>query len=130
MRLGRGHRELGKRRWDEPLQRHLADAGMEIPCYDVASDRIVWNSLELAFAARTTRRSVDSVPCHAAQGRFLVAYLRIRLVYCRPHMSDTALAASQRKHLAPEKRAGAAWETNTTHGLSSVWLQHFGIEWA
>lgn len=41
MRLGRGHREVGKQRWDEPVQRHVTDAGMEITWYENASDRIV-----------------------------------------------------------------------------------------
>lgn len=47
MRLGRGHRDLGKRRWDEAVQRHLIDMGYELPWYEVATDRTMWNSLEL-----------------------------------------------------------------------------------
>lgn len=30
VRLGRGHRDVGNRRWDEPVQRRLADAGYEL----------------------------------------------------------------------------------------------------
>lgn len=52
MRLGRGHRDLGKQWWDDPVQRrHFADAGHELPCYEVASDRTAWNLLELALVS-------------------------------------------------------------------------------
>lgn len=55
LRLGRGHRDLGKRRCDEPMQTHLADTGHEAPWYGVAADRARWNLFELAFVARVTR---------------------------------------------------------------------------
>lgn len=44
----RGHRELGKRRWDEPLQRHFVEKGLEQPWYDRAGQIIVLRFLMTA----------------------------------------------------------------------------------
>lgn len=38
-RLGCGHSDLQKGRWDEPAQWHLIDTGHESPCQDAAADR-------------------------------------------------------------------------------------------
>lgn len=36
--MGSGHRELGKRRGDEPVQFHLTEAGHEVPWFDAVAD--------------------------------------------------------------------------------------------
>lgn len=74
MRFGRGHRELGKRRRDEPVQRHHADAGFEFPWYEVAFDRTVWNSLEFAFVALATRCGTNALHRKATPGRDLLKH--------------------------------------------------------
>lgn len=50
--------ELGKRRWDKPIQRHLLDAAaIEAPWYEVVEDGRLWNSEEYTFG----RGSCDAV---------------------------------------------------------------------
>lgn len=70
MRLQRGHRKLGKRRWDEPLQRHLAVEGIEQPWYDMAADRTQWDALELSFAARVLRCGPTALQHRPAPDRY------------------------------------------------------------
>lgn len=54
-RLGGGHRFGGKRRWDAPLQKVLADARWPDSRQDLAHDTERWRVLEHAFAAQVTR---------------------------------------------------------------------------
>lgn len=53
----------------------LVSIRMETLWYEVASNCMLWNSMELASIARTKRCSVNSVPHHKAPGRFLFADL-------------------------------------------------------
>lgn len=70
----RGHRTLGKRLWDEPVQRHLMDAGIDQPWYDATVDRSAWKSMEVAYGARLTWKTVTTMPARAAPGRFFALF--------------------------------------------------------
>lgn len=78
MRLGRGHHTFGIRRWVEPVQRHLTEAGIYSPWQDAACDRERWNSMELACVARVTRKSITAICERAAPGRFLAIFEDLR----------------------------------------------------
>lgn len=65
-RLNRGHRQLGHRRWGDPIQRQVDVAcNIETPCHDVAQDRAVWAEMEAGFVARVLRRvHTEPLPRH------------------------------------------------------------------
>lgn len=57
-RLDRGHRRLGERRWDDPVQRHAEEStGQEEPWQAVAADRAKWTERVEGFVNRVFRRT-------------------------------------------------------------------------
>lgn len=49
--LGRGHRHLGKRRWDDLIQRHVEERREpENPWQQATQDRTAWAATEKGFA--------------------------------------------------------------------------------
>lgn len=96
---------MGNRRWDEPVQRHLTGAGLEAPWYDVAADRAIWNSLELASIARAQRSSVQppgylSLQTLSHRGRSLYS----------ARFLTSQLVTSQRGDITTTNRAAAVWK--------------------
>lgn len=65
--MGRGHKYLGKRRWDEAFQKVV---GLEVPWKEAAQDRQQWNRMEVTFVQKVARRTLalDEIPT----GRFMV----------------------------------------------------------
>lgn len=52
-----GHRRLGKRRWDDPVQRHAEErTGQEEPWQAMAMDRAKWTDVVAGFVKRVLRR--------------------------------------------------------------------------
>lgn len=63
-RLGSGHRQLGRRLWDNAFQSTAAEVA-EAPWQILAQDREQWRSLEPKFIARITRtfeQNVEGLP--------------------------------------------------------------------
>lgn len=76
--LRRGHRLLGRRRWDDLLQRtteHVSDAPWQL----VPQDRAVWRDLEPQFIARATRTTPQAIKRACRQEEVESTNLRIRL---------------------------------------------------
>lgn len=62
-RVGRGRRSGGKRRWDAPLQRVLADARYIEHMQDLAEVKVKWLELEHCFDFNVTlQERPQSVP--------------------------------------------------------------------
>lgn len=60
--LDRGHRRLGKRRWDGLLQVHAeASSNAELSWMDIAQDRKTRTEMEVEFVACVTRRTAKQV---------------------------------------------------------------------
>lgn len=59
-RLGRGHRTMGKRRWDDPTQSTELAAGHELLWHEVAQDGQTWKQLGAQFVRRVTRTQRDT----------------------------------------------------------------------
>lgn len=59
-RLGRGHRQLGRRHWDDPIQR-TTEPEFEGAWQSVAQDRNRWREIETTFIARVTRAAKQHV---------------------------------------------------------------------
>lgn len=59
-RLNRGHRLLGKRRWDDTIQATV-DAVVEVPWHCHAQNRDEWKYLEKSFTARLLRRQASGL---------------------------------------------------------------------
>lgn len=56
-RLGRGHRHLGRRRWDDPMQATAAQHA-EAMWQLLAQDREFWRGLEPNFITGVTRCAI------------------------------------------------------------------------
>lgn len=55
--LGGGRPHLGKRRWDDALQRQVDEAsGTDMPWHDFAQDRAQWQAEEAKFVASRVAR--------------------------------------------------------------------------
>lgn len=66
-RLGRGHRTLGKRRWDDPTQNTGLATGHGMPWHEVAQDRQLLKTLETYFSDASQERS-ETCKCPLAAG--------------------------------------------------------------
>lgn len=59
---GRLKRLLGKRRWDEAIQRTVeARMGAKVPWHEVAEQRETWHNMEAEFIRRVLRRHACAV---------------------------------------------------------------------
>lgn len=61
VRLNRGHRFLGRRRWDELVQ-HAASIHADTDWTDITADREVWEALEPTFFQSILRRRTRPMP--------------------------------------------------------------------
>lgn len=87
-RLGRGPRFLGKRGWDELVQRHAErGGGSDEPCQATPQHRAKWLRLEVAFVSRVTRREMARRRCVARLRR--VAHRR-----CSKHRACAGIGNS------------------------------------
>lgn len=76
-RPGRGHRHLGKRRWDEMVQRHFdAMTSIEGAWYEHSMQHETWEFVELSYVARVTRQSQACVGERAAPRSFLCLHVQ------------------------------------------------------
>lgn len=68
-RLSRGHRALGKQRWDEAIQQKVLTEA-ELPWQDVTENRDKLVSLELKFLDRVLRQTKGHRECRLHAGRW------------------------------------------------------------
>lgn len=68
----KGHRTLGKRRWDEAIQKlAMTETHEEMPWQRLTEDRILWNSLEIKLRDGLLRQSSALRSERAHEGRWL-----------------------------------------------------------